>query len=286
MATKQQPAPQAEAPVPYPPEGYQVPVSDSAKTLGIISIIGAFVFTPVGLILGIIGMAQAKKFQQQTNQISGGKTTSLVGTILSAVMLVLSIVMFMVMISIGIIAVSQAADENGGISTGGTVTLSGGAKEIAINQTITDPQGDIDFTVNVVKAIVNIPSDSSFDQERGITGVAVYVEITNNSPECSYGCEFNVNDTLKITANGQKLENYSNPISDYVNKNALTPVADQVEYGQKSSGWIYGTSYSKFSTPFVLSYSRSAVKFTNYDSDYNRVEHTIPAKTAEITIKK
>ncbi len=65
--------------------------------LGILSIVFAF-FTPLaGLVLGIIGLRQAKKGKSEK-----GKKLSTIGIIISAILLVLSIVLFFYSVSSGL----------------------------------------------------------------------------------------------------------------------------------------------------------------------------------------
>lgn len=62
-------------------QGMATQKDDPGKTLGILSIVFAFLFSIVGLILGIVGLNQSKKAGYKNN-------TAIVGIILSAIMIV------------------------------------------------------------------------------------------------------------------------------------------------------------------------------------------------------
>jgi len=89
------PPPQYGAPPPGygPPPGYAAP--RGTNTLAIISLIGAFICTPAGLICGIIALGQIKKTGEQ------GRGLALAGTIISGVFLVLSIVLVLALFAFG-----------------------------------------------------------------------------------------------------------------------------------------------------------------------------------------
>jgi hypothetical protein len=72
-------------PPPYPP------INDNTKTLGIVSIICAFLISIVGLVIAIIGSSKAKQIQRQTGRPAEGDSLVKVGLILSIIMTIIEV---------------------------------------------------------------------------------------------------------------------------------------------------------------------------------------------------
>ena len=82
-----------------PPAGYPAapayPAPPRTNTLAIISLIGAFICVPAGLICGIIALSQIKKTGEQ------GRGLALAGTILSGLFLLIAIVGIIAVVAVG-----------------------------------------------------------------------------------------------------------------------------------------------------------------------------------------
>jgi Na+/H+-dicarboxylate symporter len=84
------------------PQGYgQAPQSQKTNLLAILSLVGAFVFSLAGLILGIIALKQIKETGEQ------GRGLALAGIIISALSIVISIIAAIVIISAGAASVDM-----------------------------------------------------------------------------------------------------------------------------------------------------------------------------------
>lgn len=59
--------------------------SDPSVGFGVASIVLAFIFTPLGLIFGLIGVSKGADFNRRTGRASSGRTLSVVGVVLSIV---------------------------------------------------------------------------------------------------------------------------------------------------------------------------------------------------------
>lgn len=76
------------------PQGYgQPPQQQKTNLLAILSLVGAFVFSLAGLILGIIALKQIKQTGEQ------GRGLALAGIIISSVAIVLSIIYVIVIVA-------------------------------------------------------------------------------------------------------------------------------------------------------------------------------------------
>ncbi|WP_127782262.1 DUF4333 domain-containing protein [Rhodococcus sp. X156] len=76
------PPPQAQ---PFPSHQGQAPVPPGTNTVAILAMVFAFVFSPVGIVLGFVGRAQTKRTGQK------GRTLATVAVILGFVFLALSV---------------------------------------------------------------------------------------------------------------------------------------------------------------------------------------------------
>lgn len=66
--------------------------SEPGKLMGILSIIGAFLLPPAGLVLGIIGLKQSKAVKKQN-------TLALAGTIISGVTMLIGVILMIITIA-------------------------------------------------------------------------------------------------------------------------------------------------------------------------------------------
>lgn len=89
-----------------------VAVDDGTKTLGILSIVFAFVMSLVGLILAIVGTSQAKRIERETGRPAQGAGLLQAGLICSIVMVALWVVGIILSI-IAMIAVFNYVDDRG-----------------------------------------------------------------------------------------------------------------------------------------------------------------------------
>lgn len=89
---------------PYPP---QPVVDDDTKTLGILSLVFAFLFSIAGLIIGIVGKVKAQKVQKSTGRDAEGSGLLTAGIVCSIVMMVLPII-FAILVFIGVLQFSTA----------------------------------------------------------------------------------------------------------------------------------------------------------------------------------
>jgi hypothetical protein len=92
-------APEPQNPNPPFVPGVTSP-DDGTKTLGILSIVFAFVFSIVGLILAIVGTNKAKQIKQQTGQDAQGAQLIKVGLICSIVMIVLPFILLILLFTV------------------------------------------------------------------------------------------------------------------------------------------------------------------------------------------
>ena len=79
----------APAPETYAPNQND-PFAIASLALGILSIILAFVYTPIGLILGIVGIVLGAKARKEapSGMATGGFVCSIIGTVICAALLV------------------------------------------------------------------------------------------------------------------------------------------------------------------------------------------------------
>jgi len=96
-APQQQPAPQQPPAYPAQPQYAPAVVTTEVpgKTLGIVGLVFAFIFSLLGLILSIIAFNQTKAYNRQTGQ-NLPNTPAKVGIILSAIFLGLTILIWII----------------------------------------------------------------------------------------------------------------------------------------------------------------------------------------------
>jgi amino acid transporter len=78
-------------------------VETESTTLGILSIIFAFVSSAVGLILGIIGMKKGKEYEERTGKKSELRKLSKIGVICASIMTGIAVVVVVIILVIPMI---------------------------------------------------------------------------------------------------------------------------------------------------------------------------------------
>ena len=87
----EQPAYQAPPPYAQPVYGAEKPLHVPSLIVGILAIVFAFIFGPVGLVLSIVGMVMAKR-NKATHKTTVGFVLSVVGLIISIIMTIIWVV--------------------------------------------------------------------------------------------------------------------------------------------------------------------------------------------------
>jgi hypothetical protein len=162
--TQQMPPPSPEQPVtptydgaPQQYPGQQVPAPQRTNVMAILAIVFAFVFSPLGIVFGIIGRNQTKRTGE------GGRGLATVGLVLSIIFIVIGIV---TAVAIGIFAASlpsgvsndqvaaQIVNQSGGRVSGvncpGSLPAAVGA-QVTCTATVDGTPGSIQATVTSVE---------------------------------------------------------------------------------------------------------------------------------------
>ena len=86
-----------------------------STTLGILSIVFAFISSFIGLILGIIGMKQGKEYEKRTGKKSELRKLSKIGVICSAVLSGLGIIIVLIVVVIMMGVLGRCAELGPGV---------------------------------------------------------------------------------------------------------------------------------------------------------------------------
>ena len=153
---------------------------------------------------------------------------------------------------------------------------------IEVNDTIVDEE--IGYTIDFKQAIVDLPFDNANIWANGYrTGVAVEVELTNNSEYVTtlYGSD------LCLLVNGEKVNAIGNGVSNfqtYADENGLVPLSiNGAGQGESISGWIfYYFDTGSGNNELALRYARDETRVDVIGGAAGGTNYTIPAEDFDI----